>query len=230
MIQQTEPLLTHLNIEPEQTAQASIIWLHGLGADGHDFVSIVPELNLSTMMPVRFIFPHAPNRAVTLNNGLKMRAWYDIHGLTANHPTDEVGIAHSVLAIRQLIEQEIARGIPTQRIVLAGFSQGAAMALITGLTYPAPLAGIIALSGYLPLPQETLKKAQAANKHTPIFIAHGDQDFVVSYDFGKTTYLILKQAHYPVSWHSYPMAHTVCSNEVKDIRRWLEQVLIENKG
>lgn len=224
----SKEILASIEIEPAATATASVIWLHGLGADGSDFASIAPELKLPSSLNMRFIFPHAPVMPITINNGYEMRAWFDIHGLTVGSKVDTSGIAASTIAIHALIEREIKRGIATNQIILAGFSQGAVMALITGLTYPKPLAGIIALSGFLPSAQEVLQKASTANQRIPIFMAHGKEDNIVPYAFGSESHAVLQQANYSVSWHEYTMSHTVCRQEVDDISHWL-QTLVHNK-
>lgn len=211
----------NIEIAPATPATKSVIWLHGLGADGSDFVSIVPELKLPTSSAVRFIFPHAPIMPVTINNGYEMRAWFDIYDLAIAKRIDEAGIAQSVKTIDSLIENEVARGIATENIILAGFSQGAVIALTAGLTYPKKLGGIMALSGYLPLADKVLQHASAANQSIPIFIAHGTEDPIVPYALGKGTYVALQQAGYPVSWHSYDMPHCVCAEEIKDISHWI---------
>lgn len=217
--------LTSIEISPNNPAQSTMIWLHGLGADGNDFVSMIPELNLSPDINMRFIFPNAPVKPVTINNGYAMRAWYDIYGLSIQERIDKEGIAQSVAEIEKIIENEIARGIPSQRIFLGGFSQGAAIALATGLCYSKPLAGILGLSGYLPIADELPQKANDANLRTPIFIAHGTQDPIVPFALGQATQQFLTQAHYHVSWHSYPMPHSVCKEEIDDIRNWIEKIL-----
>ncbi|TAK78695.1 MAG: carboxylesterase [Gammaproteobacteria bacterium] len=219
----TEEYLPTIEIEPPAAVpQRSIIWLHGLGADGADFVSIVPELQLPSMLGIRFIFPHAPIMPVTVNNGYKMRAWFDIPATAIHENIDEEGIAKSVNSINLLIEKEISRGIAPKHIVLAGFSQGAMIALTTGLCYPQALGGVIALSGCLPLANKVFERASAANHQLPIFAAHGTEDVVVPYALGKATYAALKQMGYSVSWHSYPMPHSVCTEEVKDISQWIQ--------
>ena len=176
--------LHFIEIEPSTAAKQTIIWLHGLGADGNDFVPIVSELGLPLQHSIRFIFPHAPIMPVTLNNGYEMRAWYDIYSLTSKE-VDQEGIARSVISIAEIIEAEIARGISSENIVLAGFSQGAAIAMTTGIRYHKPLAGVIALSGYLPLAITSFDHTSEANRNLPIFIAHGTEDAVVSYFAGK---------------------------------------------
>ncbi len=216
-----EPILSCIEIEPAHPAKRSLIWLHGLGADGSDFVPIVPELKLPSVAGMRFIFPHAPIMPVTLNQGYEMRAWFDIYTIAMDAKIDASGIARSVNSIEKLIERETARGIATNNIILAGFSQGAAIALNTGLFFAKPLAGIIALSGFLPLANDILKKASTANRHIPIFLAHGTEDPIVPYALGKTTYVTLKQAGYSIDWHSYAMAHSVCEAEINDLSKWL---------
>ncbi|QLH42068.1 MAG: alpha/beta fold hydrolase [Coxiellaceae bacterium] len=211
--------LDTVELKPTTPANASVIWLHGLGADGHDFVPIAQALPLPPNLAVRFIFPHAPVRPVTINGGFPMRAWFDIHGLTANSRYDLDGIQQMHATITDLIEQEIERGIPPQRIVLAGFSQGGAMALYTGLHYTKKLAGILGLSTFLPMPAELAAKLTA--QPIPIFLAHGDFDSVIPLSFAQTTAHQLQQLGYPVSWHTYPMQHEVCNQEILDVRKWL---------
>lgn len=213
--------LKTLEITHGETIHYSIIWLHGLGADGHDFAPIIPELKLPTSLGIRFIFPHAPIRPVSINNGYEMRAWFDVYGLTKDTRIDKAGIEKAATSIEQLIEIEIARGTPSHRIVLAGFSQGAALSLVAGLNYQKPLAGIIALSGYLPPPHEAIDKASDANKGLPIFLAHGIHDNIVAFAFGEATDQVLQTAGYQVSWHAYSMGHSVCAEEVHDISQWL---------
>jgi phospholipase/carboxylesterase len=215
---------TCIEIESGPAVRKSIIWLHGLGADGNDFVSMVPELQHYSLPDIRFIFPHAPIMPVTINNGNRMRAWFDVYGFTPDAKIDKEGIAQSVLRIRALIEREIKRGIAAHNIVLAGFSQGAVMALASGITYDKHLAGIIALSGFLPHVESLLQNATAVNRTTPIFIAHGTEDHVVPYVLGKLASANLKRAGYNVTWKSYDMAHSVCAEEVAAIGEWLQQV------
>ncbi|MCK9213479.1 MAG: dienelactone hydrolase family protein [Rhodoferax sp.] len=218
-------LLPHIQIETAPQPGAAIIWLHGLGADGHDFAGLVPELDLSGCPAIRFIFPHAPSIPVTLNGGYVMPAWYDILGADLIDRQDAAGIRASEQAITALIEREMARGIPASRIVLAGFSQGCAMALHTGLRFPQTLAGIVALSGYLPLAAQFAAERSAANAHTPIFMAHGKQDPVVVPARGEASRDLLTHLGYPVQWHSYPMPHSLHPREVVDIGVFLGQVL-----
>lgn len=216
--------LTCIEIDPTGPATKSVIWMHGLGADGHDFVPIVPELRLPTTLGVRFIFPHAPVIPVTINNRYEMRAWFDIYEANIAARIDETGIADSVALINQLIAKEISRGIASEQIILAGFSQGAVIALMTGLTYDKPLAGIIALSGYLPNAASVVKNGNPANRNIPIFIAHGTEDTVVPYALGKASYEALKEGTHPIEFRSYPMPHSVCGPEIQDIGQWMEGV------
>lgn len=204
----------------------SVIWLHGLGADGHDFAPIVPELRLPASLSVRFVFPHATIQPVTINGGMAMRSWYDI--LTPNlvKREDESGIRASERLIQALIARENARGIPTERIVLAGFSQGCAMTLHTGLRLPSKLAGLMGLSGYLPLIDLSDNERHSANTDTPIFLAHGTHDPVVVLERAEASRAKLVALGYPVQWHTYPMQHSVCAEEIHDISRFLQSVLI----
>ncbi len=208
-------------IETSQPIQQSVIWLHGLGADGHDFAPIVPELNIPN---TRFIFPHAPHQAITMNNGYEMRAWYDLYGLTLQTKQDEAGMRAMQQEIELLIEAEQAQGIPADKIVLAGFSQGGAMALFTGLRYPKKLAGILALSTYVSLKEKLTDEAHQANKDTPIFMAHGSFDSIITLDTCLVSRHLLEDLDYQVEWHEYPMPHSVCSEEIEDIARFLKQV------
>lgn len=205
--------------------QASIIILHGLGADGEDFVPICHELDLSAAGPVRYVLPSAPAIPVSINGGYVMRAWYDIRQPGQGPREDEVGLRQSQQAIHALIEREIARGVPASRIVLMGFSQGCAMALMTGLRYPQRLAGIVALSGYLPLLDTTAAEQHQANLHTPIFMAHGQEDDVVLMSRGTQSRDHLASLGHAIDWHDYPMDHTLCLEEVQDLQAWLNQVL-----
>jgi phospholipase/carboxylesterase len=218
-------LLPHIQIETAPQPSAAVIWLHGLGADGHDFAGLVPELDVSGCPAIRFIFPHAPAIPVTVNGGYVMPAWYDIFGTDLIGRQDAVGIRASAQAVAALIEREMARGIPAHRMVLAGFSQGCAMALHTGLRFPHTLAGIMALSGYLPLADQFSAERTAANAHTPIFMAHGSQDPVVVPARGEASRDLLVKMWYPVQWHSYPMPHSLHPREVADIAIFLRQVL-----
>jgi phospholipase/carboxylesterase len=225
-----ESVLSNIEIAPSMPVTHSIIWLHGLGADANDFTPIVPDISLSHDAKLRFIFPNAPVQPVTINAGYQMRAWFDIYGLETHSPIDRPGIEQSMRAIEKLIEREVSRGIATSNIFLAGFSQGAVIALMTGLGYLKPLAGMIVLSGYLPLSDEVIAKSSYANKNTPIFIAHGTEDMVVPYAFGETTHAILSQEGYPTTWHSYTMPHTVCSEEIKHLSQWLSDQTNKKKA
>jgi phospholipase/carboxylesterase len=221
-------LLETIELETAPNPTAAVIWMHGLGADGNDFVPIVNEIDLSGAPGIRFIFPHAPTRPVTINNGYVMRAWYDISfgDLEGNtRKADEKGVRESQAQIGQLIARENGRGIATGKIVLAGFSQGGAIALHTGLRYPGTLAGVMALSTYLPLAESFAKEASPANTKTPVFMAHGTQDPVVPYAMGRGSRDLLQQAGYALEWQEYPMQHSVCLEEVADIGRWLTGVL-----
>jgi phospholipase/carboxylesterase len=204
---------------------ASVIWLHGLGADGHDFEPIVPYLGLPASLAVRFVFPHALVRPVTLNNGYAMRAWYDIKSISTSRDQDEAGIIDSAERVRLLIEQEHNRGIPHKRIVLAGFSQGGAIALHTGLRYPQTLAGIMGLSTYLLFPERLDSECHAANADTPLFIAHGNMDPVVPFGMGEDTAQRLEANGYTVTWNSYPIPHSVSPEEIAHIGAWLRDCL-----
>jgi phospholipase/carboxylesterase len=225
MLNHSSDLLDTVEINPNITPTASVIWLHGLGADGNDFVPIVPELNLPKNFPIRFVFPHAPMQAVTINNGYIMRSWYDIVSLEINHHADQKGITASTEKLIQLIEHEESLGIPSERIILAGFSQGAVIALTTGLTFQKRLAGIIALSGYLPHTENVMKQASPLNQSIPIFLAHGTNDAVVPFFLGQSAYAELMQRHYSVSWHTYAMPHSVCMEEIRDIGQWIMTVI-----
>jgi phospholipase/carboxylesterase len=215
-------LLDAIEIETTPAPKASIIWLHGLGADGHDFEPVVPELGLPTSTAVRFIFPHAPVRPVTINGGARMRAWYDV---TPDGQQDAGGIRASQAHVEALIARERTRGISAGAIVLAGFSQGGAMTLQTSLRHPERLAGILALSAYLPLPDTLAQEASAANRDLPIFMAHGTQDPVIPLSWAKRSRDFLVGLGYAVQWHEYLMPHSVCAEEIADIARWLRHIL-----
>ena len=221
-------LLEAIEMETGGNPAVSIIWMHGLGADGNDFVPIVQELDLSKAPPIRFIFPHAPMQPVTINNGYVMRAWYDVsYGDLEgkSRQADEQGVRASQAAIGKLIEREMDRGISSENMVLAGFSQGGAIALQTGLRYPRPLAGVMALSTYLPLAESFADEAAPANAKTPIFMAHGTQDPVVPHAMGSKSKELLGTMGYRVEWHEYPMQHSVCLEEIRDISVWLKKTL-----
>ncbi|GMQ76057.1 MAG: carboxylesterase [Gammaproteobacteria bacterium] len=214
-----------LVIEPAETATASVIWLHGLGADGHDFEPVVAELGDAVTRDVRYVFPHAPRMPVTINGGAVMRAWYDIADTDLANRADESGVRASAGLLEALIEEQLAGGLPSSRILLAGFSQGGAIALHTGLRYTKPLAGILALSTYLPLQETARAEIQEANRKIPIFLAHGSQDPVIPLALSEQSRQFLASLGYQVQCHTYPMPHAVCPEEIRDIRVWLERVL-----
>ena len=221
-------LLEKLEQETGANPGATVIVLHGLGADGNDFVSIAKELHLEAVGSVRFVFPHAPVIPVTINNGYEMRAWYDILGMDLVRREDEAGLRRSRSQVEELIAHEKARGMPANRIVLMGFSQGCAMALMTGLRHGERLAGIVGLSGYLPLAGTTPAERTDANTLTPIFMGHGTQDNVVVAERGRASRDMLKGLGYHVDWHEYPMAHSVCMEEIQDLNDWLVKVLAKD--
>jgi phospholipase/carboxylesterase len=215
-------LLDALEICSSKNPDGTVIWLHGLGADGYDFEPVVQELRLPS---IRFILPHAPARPITINNGYSMPGWYDLYGLEAGCPQDEPGIRETQSRIEALIEKEVARGITPDRIVLAGFSQGGAVALHTALRYPHRLAGVMGLSTYLPLKSSLAGEAQDANRDLPVFITHGTFDNVIALDLAQASADCLRQHGYSVTWHEYSMAHSVCMEEIADIRDFLQTVL-----
>ena len=217
--------LESIEIETGPNPRATIIVLHGLGADGNDFVPIAKEWNLQTVGPVRYVFPHAPVMPVTINNGYAMRAWYDILGTETERREDEAGLRKSIQAIEGLIANEKARGISADRIVLAGFSQGCAMSLLVGLRHKERLAGIVGMSGYLPLAASTAVERSDANTLTPIFLAHGQQDPMIALDRAVASRDALISLGYEVEWHEYAMGHSVHPQEIVDINRWLLKVL-----
>jgi phospholipase/carboxylesterase len=219
------PNVETIEVETGREPTGCIIWMHGLGADGHDFEPIVPELVRPDERALRFVFPNAPVRPVTINNGYAMRAWYDIIGIDRHSAQDEQGIRASDALVRALIQRENERGIRTERIVLAGFSQGGAIALFTGTRHPEKLAGIMALSCYMLMGPTFAAERSAPNQATPIFMAHGTQDPVVAPQLGMETRQLLEKAGYAVEWHSYAMPHSVCPQEVADIAAWLRRVL-----
>jgi len=205
----------------------TVLWLHGLGADGHDFAPIVPELVRPHWPALRFVFPHAPVRPVTINGGMRMRAWYDIVGMDFANRADAAGIEESVQHVEALIAREGERGTPAARIVLAGFSQGGAIALAAGLRRQAPLAGLVALSTYLPGGQEAAARRQPNAVTQPVFYAHGDGDPVIAVQYGLASAQALERAGFEVEWHRYPMAHQVCAQEIADLGDWLERRLAD---
>lgn len=214
-----------IEIETGPNPERAIIWLHGLGADGNDFAPVVPELQLQDFPAIRFVFPHAPIQPVSINNGMSMRAWYDIYTPDLVQREDEAGLRKSESAVRALIAQENVRGIPTERIVLAGFSQGCAMTLQTGLRLDEKLAGMIGLSGYLPLMDKAETERHPANQDTPIFLAHGTMDPVVAIERGQASREMLVNMGYSVEWKTYPMPHSVCLEEIRDVAAFLREVL-----
>ena len=218
-------MLQTLELETGRPPAASVIWLHGLGADGHDIEPIVPELDLPDALAVRFVFPHAPMRPVTINGGAVMRAWYDVYALEGVRREDDAGVRASQASVEELIAREKARGVPAARIVLAGFSQGGALALQTGLRHAERLAGIMALSTYLPIAATLAAEASAANRGVPIFMAHGLHDPLIPIERAMISRRQLEAAGYAVEWHEYPMAHAVCAEEIADISAWLQRVL-----
>ncbi|CAN5139138.1 alpha/beta hydrolase [soil metagenome] len=218
-------ILPAIELEPRGTPSATVIVLHGLGADGNDFVPIVHELDLDGAPPIRFVFPHAPVMPVTINGGMSMPAWYDILGTDLVRREDEPGLRRSLQAVLALIARENERGIANSRIVLAGFSQGCAMALLAGLRVDPPLAGIVGLSGYLPLAASTAAERNPATTRTPVFLAHGIADPVVAIARGLASRDLLVELGYEVDWNEYPMAHSVCAPEIVDLGRFITEVL-----
>ena len=217
--------LQTIELNPGPAPSATIIILHGLGADGTDFLPMADELRLAAVGPVRYLFPRAPVRPVTINGGHAMRAWYDILGADLAKREDEAGLRESMAAVGRLIDREVARGVPAQRIVLAGFSQGCAITLGAGLRHPQRLAGLAGLSGYLPLAGTTAAERHTANAQTPLFLAHGHRDGVVPLARGEAARDLLKGMGQPLQWHEYPMEHSVCMEEVQALQQWLLHVL-----
>jgi phospholipase/carboxylesterase len=217
-----------VEVEPVKPAAGSVIWLHGLGADGHDFEPVVAELGLPERIRLRFVFPHAPIRPVTLNGGMRMRAWYDIISLDRAGPQDEKGIRESAAVLTDLIERERKRGIENDRVVVAGFSQGGAVALHTALRHSKRLAGLMALSTWLPLGSsfaaEVLNNPQSQSRDLPVFMAHGTFDPILPFAMGVQSKAALEKAGFHIEWHEYPMAHAVCAEEIAAIRIWLLSV------
>jgi phospholipase/carboxylesterase len=222
--------LETVTVETGPNPAFAIIWMHGLGADGHDFEPLVPELLTAGLPALRFVFPHAPVRPVTINNGYAMRAWYDIIGIDRRSAEDFKGVGESADAIGGLIHREHARGIGSDHILLAGFSQGGAMALHIATRHPDRFAGVIALSCYLPLAKELARQRNGANLRTPIFMAHGTQDPVVPFAMGNESCRMLESAGYSVEWHGYAMPHSLCEQEVADLRTWLRRVCVPHES
>ena len=218
-------VLDTIDIETAPGPRTSIIVLHGLGADGNDFVPVAQELDLAAAGPVRFVFPHAPVMPVTINGGYRMRAWYDVLAGDLRQRQDEQGLRRSQAQVEEVIAREKERGTPANRIVLAGFSQGCAMVLLTGLRHAERLAGIVGMSGYLPLADMTDQERTDANRLTPIFLAHGTMDPIVPLEASEMSRDALAALGYDVQWHSYPMPHSVCMEEIRDMNAWLLKVL-----
>lgn len=218
-------LLDNIEIETAPNPTIAIVWLHGLGADGNDFVPLVRELDLTGLPGIRFVFPHANTMPVTINGGYVMRSWYDIVATDLTRREDEGGLRASQLQVEALIAREKARGIPASRIILAGFSQGCAMTLQTGLRHPEKLAGMLCLSGYLPLASVAGAERSEASLGTPIFMAHGVQDPVVPFARAEESRKVVEALGYQVEWHAYPMQHTLCLEEVQDISTWIRKVV-----
>jgi phospholipase/carboxylesterase len=216
-------LLDTIEHETGPEPRYSVIWLHGLGADGHDFAPIVPELVRRDWPAIRFVFPHAPVRAITINNGVRMRAWYDIADIDLANRADETGVAESIAQVEALIANEAGRGVPASRIVLAGFSQGGAVALAAGLRRSEPLAGLVALSTYVPAPHKAAAALRAGAETQPVFMAHGIQDPVVPFAAGEQGASLLRKLGFAVEWHPYRMPHSVCPDEIRDLGDWLSQ-------
>ncbi|HEY5613223.1 MAG TPA: carboxylesterase [Lysobacter sp.] len=221
----TSTLLETVEHETGPSPTWTVLWLHGLGADGNDFVPLVPELLRRDWPAIRFVFPHAPVRAVTINNGVRMRAWYDIRDFDFASRADEAGVRESIVQVEALIAREVARGVPASRVLLAGFSQGGAIALAVGLGRESPLAGLIALSSYLPMADELARGMPAAAATQPLFMAHGQFDPVVPYTAGEMSAARLRVLGFQVDWHAYPMAHQVCAEQIRDLGDWMSRRL-----
>ena len=217
--------LETIELHPAGDAVASVIILHGLGADGTDFLPMCDQLDLAAIGPVRYLLPRAPVRPVTINGGHRMRAWYDVLGAQLDKREDETGLRATMRQVQQLIDREVARGVPARRVVLGGFSQGCAMTLLAGLRYPQRLAGLLGMSGYLPLAASTAADRHAANADVPVFLAHGQRDGVIGLDRAVASRDALAKLGYRVDWHEYPMEHSVCMEEVEAINAWLRRVL-----
>ncbi len=224
----TAALLETVERETGPDPRWTVLWLHGLGADGHDFVPMVPELVRRDWPAIRFVFPHAPQRAVTINGGMRMRAWYDIRDAafadgSLTNRADEPGVEESIAQVDALIAREAARGVPANRLILAGFSQGGAITLAAGLRRSEPLAGLVALSSYLPMHDRAAQLLAPQATAQPLFMAHGTQDPVVPYAAGEHSAVLLRQLGFAVQWHRYPMPHSVCAEEIRDLGDWLSQ-------
>ncbi|WP_333608442.1 alpha/beta hydrolase [Arsukibacterium sp.] len=219
-------LLSFVDVKPSGQVKAAVIWLHGLGDSGHGFAPIVPELRLPSDAGIRFLFPHAPERPVTVNGGMRMRAWYDIKTMDLSNRADEAGVRESAAAVQQLVDKLIAEGLSSEQIVLAGFSQGGVIALHLLARLPYKLAGVLALSTYMCVPDKLATEALTVNKSTPVFIGHGTQDPVVPMAAGQQAFHALKNQGFMVSWHDYRMEHSVCAQEVADISSFLQRKLM----
>lgn len=222
----SDNLLPYVEVNPNGEHDAVVIWLHGLGDSGNGFAPIVPELKLPENHKIRFVFPHAPIRPITINNGMPMRAWYDIKSMDFNQRADVEGVLESAEQVEELIQAEMDKGIPSERILLAGFSQGGVIALHLGTRFAKPLAGIIALSTYMSEPEKLASEASGENKSTPVFCAHGQQDDVVPMFLGHAAYKVLEQNGYDVQWKEYVMQHNVCLPQLQDISQWLSARLV----
>lgn len=218
--------IQYIEVNPTTSPIATVIWLHGLGADGSDFIDIVPQLQFSSDFPIRFVFPHAPMRPVTINNGYVMRAWFDVFGFEERSRQDEKGLEEAQLQIANLIQQEKSHGIASDKIILGGFSQGGALALHCGLRNPDKLAGIVALSTYLPVADKLPLEINQRNRSTQILMAHGIYDPIIPLHFGQTSCEFLKKLGYQVDWHTYPIEHTVSEQEIQDIKTWFIKLLL----
>ena len=217
--------LPYVEVNPNSHIKATVIWLHGLGDSGNGFAPIVPELRLPDELGIRFVFPHAPMRPITINNGMTMRAWYDITSLDFNQRADSQGVNESSIFVKALIEQEMAKGVPANKIVLAGFSQGGVIALNLGTRLEHSLAGIMSMSSYMSEPEKLSSEAHDANKQTPIFVAHGTHDDVVPVFMGNAAFKVLESNGYQATWHEYAMQHNVCNQQLNDISAWLQDKL-----
>lgn len=215
-----------VRVDPERPANACVIWLHGIGADGHDFEPVIPHLKLPDALQIQFIFPNAPIQPVTCNNGFAMRSWYDILELSEIRKINEQDLINTTDVINQIIDHEVQQGTPPEKILLVGFSQGGAVALHTGLRYPATLAGILALSTYMPRADSIATEATDANRDITIHMAHGDQDDMVTPKASKKAFNDLKAHNYKVTWNNYPMGHELCLREIRDIGRWMTELLL----
>jgi len=221
----SEQTLPYVEVNPKSKARATVIWLHGLGDSGNGFAPIVPDLKLPDELGIRFVFPHAPTRPVTINNGMSMRAWYDITSLDFNNRADSQGVKESSVLVANLIEKEISQGIPANKIVLAGFSQGGVIALNLGTRFEKSLGGIMFMSSYMSEPEKLSIEGHTANKNTPIFVAHGTHDDVVPIFMGNAAFKVLESNGYQVTWNEYAMQHNVCMQQLTDISNWLQEKL-----